>query len=405
MLGWELPPYNTGGLGVACYQLCKALATRGVELDFVVPYQNRHDNVDFMEVIPALPYSYEQLRLAGGAYDSHRFSNEPAHAHGLLGNLREQQAQYTEAVHHIVETTQYDAIHAHDWLTFEAALAAKQHTRKPLVLHVHATEFDRSGDLEHGGNPLIHEIEYEALSAGDKIIANSQATKDIIVKRYAIPASAVDVMYNSINPDELPPLEGENAYHYLSNMKKHGYKVVVSIGRLTIQKGLTHLLRAAKLVVDKDPSVIFLLAGCGEQYHELLELSARFGISEHVLFTGSFVHGKQWRDAYAIGDMFVLPSVSEPFGITPLEAIGYGTPVLISKQAGVGEVLHNALKFDFWDTRLLAEQILAMAEHDSLRSTLLANATEEFNTMSWYNVADTCIKIYNAALQPAGARA
>jgi len=394
MLGWELPPHNSGGLGVACYQLCKALALRGVSIDFVVPYNDRHDNVDFMEVIPALPYPRQQLAAAGGAYDSRNFSEKTPRNHELPKGLREQQAAYTEAVCTIATRKKYDAVHAHDWLTFEAALVAKQKTQKPLIAHVHATEFDRAADVHFGGNPLVHDIEYTTLSQADRIVAVSQATKDLLTSRYAIPPQVIEVMHNSINPDELVPLEGENSYAYLSLMKQYGYKVVVNIGRLTIQKGLTHLLRAARLVIDKDPSILFLIAGCGEQYHELLELSASLGVSHNVLFTGTFVHGKQWRDAYAIGDMFVLPSVAEPFGITPLEAIGYGTPALISKQSGVGEVVRNVLKFDFWDIRKLADDIVAVAQHESLQAELIQNATDEFNTMSWHTVAEKCLQIY-----------
>lgn len=398
MLGWELPPYHTGGLGVACLQLCKALALKGVSIDFVVPYQDRHEQIDFMEVIPALPYSHEQLKTAGGAYDSQWLSESSRWRRApddraVPGTLREQQLQYIRAVRSIAQAKHYDAIHAHDWLTFEAAQAARSEINQPLIAHVHATEFDRCG--EQYGNPLVHEIEYDCLQAADRIIAVSRATKKLISREYGIPPQAIEVLHNSINPDELEPLGDENLYVYLRLMKQHGYKVVVNIGRLTIQKGLTHLLRAARLVIDKNPRVLFLIAGKGEQYHELLELSAKLGISQNVIFTGSFVHGKAWRDAYAIGDMFVLPSVSEPFGITPLEAIGYGTPALISKQAGVGEVLRNTLQFDYWDHHKLADQILAMAEHHSLAGVLQANAAAELAGLSWHEVARKCLVIYH----------
>lgn len=395
MLGWELPPYHTGGLGVACYQLCKALALKGVEIDFVVPYHDQHADVDFMNVIPALPYTAQALRAAGGAYDSRTFGQDQQRATVPTG-LRDQQLQYTQSVKRLVQTKQYDAIHAHDWLTFEAGMAAKQRTQSPLIAHVHATEFDRSG--EHHGNPLVHDIEYNALLMADRIIAVSNATKDLIAREYAIPADKIDVMHNSIDIADIAPADPENAYVYLEKMKQQGYKVVVNLGRLTIQKGLTHLLRAAQLVIEKNPKVLFLLAGTGEQYHELLELSADLGIAENVVFTGGFVRGKQWRDAFAIGDMFVMPSVSEPFGITPLEAIGYGNVVLLSKQSGVGEIMHNVLKFDYWDIRKLADQILAVAEHDSLRQELFTNSLQEFRELSWHKVADTCQTIYSRTL-------
>ena len=177
-------------------------------------------------------------------------------------------------------------------------------------------------------------------------------------------------------------------------MKKKGYKVVVNLGRLTIQKGLTHLLRAAQLVIERDPKVLFLICGTGDQYHELLELSADLGIAENIFFTGTFVQGKAWHDAYDIGDMFIMPSVSEPFGIAPLEAIGHGTPALVSKQSGVSEVLRSMLLFDYWDHARMADQILAMANYESLPAELYANARQEFEQLSWTDVAKKCREIY-----------
>lgn len=368
---------------------------RGVSIDFVVPYMERHESVDFMRVLPALPYSAHDHAQSGGAYASAQFG-EPSHAPSV--QLRTQQARYVAAVRTIAKTGNYDAVHAHDWLTFEAGQVAKQQLDKPLIAHVHATEFDRAGAAV--GNPLVHDIEYTTLCMADKIVAVSKATKAIIASKYAIPADKIDVLHNSINPAELEPLDAHNTYRYLQAMKAYGYKIVVSVGRLTIQKGLTHLLRAAGLVIAKNPKVLFLLAGTGEQYHELVGLSAELGIAKNVLFTGEFVRGKAWRDAYAIGDMFVLPSVSEPFGITPLEAIGYGTPVLISKQSGVGEVLWNALKFDYWDTERLADQIIAMATYPSLGSELHSRAFAEFNNLSWAKVASNCLALYSTLPMP-----
>ena len=394
MLGWELPPFNTGGLGVACFQLCKALAVRGVEIDFVVPYNDVHPEVDFMRVVPALHYSHAELAAMGGAYDSHLAVNAD-------DGLRAQQAQYEQAVGQLVQGGGYDAVHAHDWLTLEAGVAARQQIDRPLVAHVHATEFDRAGQA--AGNPIVHDIEYNTLCMADRIVAVSQATKHLLVQRYDIPAGKIDVVHNSIDAESLVPLDDENTYSYLVQMKQHGYKVVASLGRLTLQKGLTHLLRAARQVIDRNPKVLFLLAGIGDQYHELVTLTAELGISQNVLFTGQFVSGKAWRDVYAIGDMFVLPSVSEPFGITPLEAMGYGVPTLISRQSGVGEVVHNVLRFDFWDTGLLANQILALANYPALGQELQRNAYAEFGKMSWQSVAQKCHEVYARTLQPEGA--
>ncbi len=397
MLGWELPPHNSGGLGVACYQLCKALSVQGVAIDFVVPYQDEHTEINFMNIIPALSHTAEMLTMAGGAYDSTGFgpikNTSLDHTIAIPIGLREQQVSYLNSLRTIVKAKEYDAIHAHDWLTFEAAIMAKQFTNKPLVVHVHATEFDRSG--EQHGNPIVHEIEYTTMTLADRIVAVSQATKDIIVREYGIPGDKIEVIHNSIDAADIPPLDPHNVYVYLEKMKEHGYKVVVALGRLTVQKGLTHLLRAAQLVVEHNPKMLFLLAGSGEQYHELLALSAELGIAENVVFTGGFVRGKAQRDAFAIGDMFILPSISEPFGITALEAVGYGNAVLLSKQAGVGEVLNHVLRFDYWDIYRMADQILAVAEHGTLRDELYRNSFEEFRHLSWQSVAEKCQAIYS----------
>lgn len=399
MLGWELPPYNTGGLGVACYELSKALAVRGVEIDFVVPYQDKHEDIDFMNILPALPCSYEWLcvnGITGYSNPGNAFASELSCKTNFCDapkDLRDLQMRYTDAIKQIVKNDNYDAIHAHDWLTFEAAIQAKLHSKKPLIAHVHATEFDRAG--ASNGSPLVHEIEYNALMMADRIIAVSQATKDVIINSYQIPASKIDVVHNSINAAALAPLDDHNLYVYLERMKSHGYKVVVNVGRLTIQKGLTHLLKAAQLVIQKNSKILFLIAGTGEQYYELLQLSAELGISQNVIFTGQFVRGKAWRDAFAIGDMFVMPSVSEPFGIAPLEAMSYGTLALISKQSGVCEVLNNTLKFDYWDTQKLADYILAVAYYPSLRHELYQNAMQEFINMSWHKVAQKCHAVYD----------
>ncbi len=384
MLGWELPPHNSGGLGVACYQLSKALAACGVELDFILPYNAPHD-IGFMKVTPAMPVTAERIANLGGAYDSYCYHCESeACEHTYPKDLRGQQQRYTDFVEQYLEKTNPDIIHAHDWLTFEAAMRAKQKTRKPLIAHVHATEFDRSG--EHRGNPLVQDIEYNALHMADRVVAVSQVTKDIIVREYGVPADKIEVAYNSIDPDDFADVAFAGSYVYLDEMKKRGYKVVVSLGRLTVQKGLRYLIEAARRVQDVNEKVLFLIAGDGELRDELLQQAADLGVARNVIFTG-FLRGQRWRDAYAIGDMFVMPSVSEPFGLTALEAAGTGNAVLLSKQCGAGEVLRSVLKFDFWDTEKLANYILAVAQEPVLQQALVDNVRHEFGRMSWSETA------------------
>jgi glycogen(starch) synthase len=391
MLGWELPPHNSGGLGVACFQLSRALAEQGAEIDFVLPYDAPHD-IDFMKVTPAMPITAEKLANLGGAYESfcYHAKNEVCE-HGAPKDLRGQQKHYTAFVEKYLLEQNPDVIHAHDWLTFEAGMRAKQITGKPLIAHVHATEFDRSG--EHHGNPLVHDIEYNALHMADRVVAVSQVTKDIVVREYGIPADKVHVVHNSIEPGDFADVTFAGSYLYLEEMKKLGYKVVVSLGRLTVQKGLRYLIQAAAQVHRVNDKVLFLVAGDGELRNELIEQAAELGVAHNIIFTG-FVRGQRWRDAYAVGDMFVMPSVSEPFGLTALEAAGTGNAVLLSKQSGAGEVLKSVLKFDFWDTDKLANYILAVAEQPVLRNTLMQNVQSEFNRLSWADVAQKCHELY-----------
>lgn len=388
MLGWELPPHNSGGLGIACYHLCKALSRKDINIEFVLPYRAEH-SIGFMDITAAHPQGVTEVIRSGIAYDSYKYVLDNGEEEYL--DIYAQAQLYEHAVAKIVEEKEFDIIHAHDWLTFRAALRAKEQKGCPIILHVHSVESDRAGARR--GNPLVHEIEENALHAADRIIAVSSHTKNVIVRDYGIPADKIEVVHNSIDPGELVPLDSDNAYQYLEAMKPLGYRVVVSIGRLTVQKGLPNLLRAAQQVIKHNPKTFFLIVGSGEQYYELLSLAAELGIGENVFFT-NFQRGKQWRDAYAIGDLFVMPSVSEPFGLTPLEAIGYGTPALVSKQSGVSEVLQNCLKVDFWDTDEMANQIVAVMRSDALRDELLKNARREFSKMSWTDASDKVHKLY-----------
>ena len=398
MLGWELPPHNSGGLGVACYHLCKALARSGVDIEFVVPYQADH-GIDFMTVTAAVPQDVHAIYKSGIAYDSYKYVM--ADGHEEWHDVFDQQAMYEHAVKDLVMTQAFDIIHAHDWLTFRAALRAKEILGVPVIAHVHSVESDRAGG--NSGNPLVREIESLAFQAADRIVAVSDFTRSCIARDYGIPYEKIDVVHNSIELADLVPrdLSLATTYQYLAALRAQGWRVVANVGRLTIQKGLPNFLRAAKLVVERAPKTMFLVIGSGEQYIELIEQAADLGIAKHVIFTG-FQRGKAWRDAFAIADLFVMPSVSEPFGLVPLEAIGYGTPALISKQSGVSEVLHAALKVDFWDVNEMASQIIAVVQNDQLRDELFDNAARELKRFSWDSAAHKVRAIYHQAV-PEGA--
>lgn len=396
MLGWELPPHNSGGLGVACYQLCKALAVQGADIEFIVPYTASHDT-PFMKVTAAHPQDVAAVIASGSmAYDSKNYiyTDGQQKQHGVFV----QQELYGDAVAQLVKDRghEFDVIHAHDWLTFRAALRAKQHSSLPLVVHLHSIERDRAGG--NAGNPLVREIEYEAILLADHVVAVSQHTKDMIVEDYDIPAEKVEVVHNSIDKDMVEPLEADSSYPYLIALRKQGYRVVTNIGRLTVQKNLVNMLYAAKEVIERAPKTIFLIVGNGDQYFELIQLAAELGISKNVIFTG-FQRGKHWRDSYAIADLFLMPSISEPFGLTALEAIGYGTPVLMSKQSGVSEVIKNSLTVNFWDVREMANKIAAVVQNDVLRDELHANALYEYQHLDWSKSADKLLGVYTHKLK------
>ncbi|HKR81844.1 MAG TPA: glycosyltransferase family 4 protein [Candidatus Saccharimonadales bacterium] len=396
MLGWELPPNNSGGLGVACYELCKSLAKKGADIEFVLPYKAEH-NIGFMTVTAAHPQGVAEVLKSGIAYDSYKYIYSDGRTEWV--DIHGQQRMYELAVDSMVRGSgrEFDVVHAHDWLTFRAALRVKQYKGCPLVVHFHSVEADRAGH-EYGGNPLVREIESLAVLMADQIIAVSEHTKRAIVREYNIPADKIAVVHNSINPNEMQMLDSDNSYKYLTAMRAQGYRVVTNVGRLTIQKGLPNLLRAAKEVIARVPKTIFLIVGSGEQYFELLQLSADLGIAKNVVFTG-FQRGKHWRDSYGIADLFVMPSISEPFGLTALEAVGYGTPALVSKQSGVSEVMLNCLKVDFWDVAEMANKITAVMQNDSLRDELHKNAYHEFEKLSWDTSADKLFKVYDQHLQ------
>lgn len=394
MLGWELPPHNSGGLGIACYQLCKALSRQDLDIEFVLPYEADHD-IDFMAITAAQPQGVASVVRSGIAYDSYKYILDDGTEEWL--NIHDQQELFEHSVAKMVEDKEFDLVHAHDWLTFRAALRVKQIKDCPIILHVHSVESDRAGSKN--GNPLVREIEEVSLHLADRIIAVSQHTKNTIIEDYGIPADKIEVVHNSIEPGSIAPLDDSNVYHYLDTMKGLGYRVVVNIGRLTIQKGLPNLLRAAKEVIDRAPKTLFLIVGSGEQYYELIDLAAELGIGDKVLFA-DFQRGKNWRDAFAIGDLFVMPSVSEPFGLTPLEAISYGTPSLVSKQSGVSEVLKSCLKVDFWDIHEMANQIAGVTQSDALRDELLKNANLEYQRLSWHDASNKVTNIYHQHHRP-----
>lgn len=395
MLGWELPPHNSGGLGVACFHMSKALASAGADIDFVVPYTADHPDISYMTIHNVSPLAPLE-RYGLGAYDGADIERTLTEADANdLKDMRGVQKRYVQYVERMVEHKTFDAIHAHDWLTIEAGIRAKELTGAPLIVHVHATEFDRSGSFE--GNPLVHEIEYQGLIMADRIMAVSQVTKDIIVRNYNIPADKVEVVYNAIDTASFDTdyEYDRSTYKYLEALRSEGYTIVSTITRFTVQKGLTFLVEAAARACQKYDRIAFLFAGDGEQRDELIQLAADRGIADKIFFTG-FVRGKQWRDAYSVSDVFVMSSVSEPFGLTALEAAHHGNALIITNQSGVGEVLESIFQYDFWDVDALADRIVGIATSPALKQSLQEDVMKEYARLSWHDVAAQCMRTYSA---------
>ena len=399
MLGWELPPHNSGGLGVACLNMARALSRNGASIDFVVPYRAEHREIDFMDVISATKLD-PIYRYGGGSYASLSVLDEiiPSFNNERLVSIREVQKEYCHFIDEYLSSHHPDLVHAHDWLTYEAGIIAKKEHHIPLIAHVHATEFDRAG--MHYGNPLIHEIEYEGLMMSDRIIAVSETTKRIIHDKYHIPLNKISVVYNSLdeNYEKDNYTFNDQTYSYLESLKESGYTVVATVGRFTIQKGLQHLMRAAAMAIAKNPKLMFIFAGDGEERNELIAMAADYGIAKNIIFTG-FIRGKKLRDIYSLADIFVMSSVSEPFGLTALEAAHHHDALVLTKQSGVSEIIWSAMTYDFWDEKKLADEILAIAKNPALMESLQQNIASEYHKMSWDQVAKKCLTIYNRTVK------
>ena len=402
MLGWELPPHNSGGLGVACLNMARALSREGADIKFVVPYTAEHPDVDFMQVVAATGLD-PIYRYGGGSYESMRLLEKiiPMKNSADAVSVRDVQKTYCEFIEKHLMKFKPEVIHAHDWLTYEAGILAKQKYKAPLIAHVHATEYDRAG--MHTGNPLIHEIEYEGLMLADKIIAVSESTKRIIHEKYHIPLNKIEVVYNSLdeNYEKSDYTFNKDVYGYLNKLKCDGYTIISTVGRFTVQKGLHNLMHAAALAVSKDPKLMFVFAGDGEERNELITLAADLGIAKNIIFTG-FIRGKKLRDIYSISDIFVMSSISEPFGLTALEAAHHGDALILTKQSGVSEVIWSAMTYDFWDQEKLANEIIAIAKNSALRDSLQQNVKNEYRKISWNQVAKKCMRIYNDTIKHKG---
>ena len=440
MLGWEFPPYISGGLGTACYGLTRGLDQSGVEVSFVLPMavpqqaaghvtlrtpstltqaraKARGKNVVeelavgfehvTMHVVPAIlqpygnPASFQEalarLRklhaLTEGEEDI--LSIPPAAMSGSAqagryeGDLMQQVRRYAQLAIELARRERFDVIHAHDWMTYPAGLAVAAYTGKPLVVHVHSTEFDRSGE---NVNQPVYDIERAGMHGANKVVCVSHLTRNICLNRYGVPPEKVDVVYNAV----------EDREHVNGDFRPiaRDEKIVLFLGRVTMQKGPEYFLYAAKKVLEKFTNVRFVIAGSGDMIGRAVELTAQLGIGRYVTFTG-FLRGADVAKVFRMADLYVMPSVSEPFGIAPLEALAHNVPVIISKQSGVSEVLTHVLKVDFWDVDEMANKILAVLRHPPLQRVLRQQGHIELRKLSWRDSAEKVKKIYEEVVASA----
>jgi glycosyltransferase involved in cell wall biosynthesis len=417
MLGWEFPPFISGGLGTACYGLTKAMGQLGIEVTFVLPRMVDSKYATHVNLLgPDSQMSAGTLGFGELKNVAFRTINSPLQAYSSPGvyqqrieeNLRQKQGvsaagavfsgldyssdmyaevmRYASIAAELAGDEQFDIVHAHDWMTYPAGAAVSTMRGKPFVVHVHSTEFDRSGE---NINQMIYDVEREGLHTADKVIAVSYFTRNIIISRYGISGEKVEVVHNGV--------ERNGSWSLVDTGINKDEKIVLFLGRITMQKGPEYFLQAAKKVLDVMDNVKFVMVGSGDMMHRAVEMAAGLGIGHKVLFTG-FLRGEDVRKIYKMADLYVMPSVSEPFGIAPLEALEHDVPVIISKQSGVSEVLKHALKVDFWDVDEIANKIVAVLKHPPLEVMLRNYGSFEVRRLRWKDSARKCAKIYEEAL-------
>jgi glycosyltransferase involved in cell wall biosynthesis len=389
MFGWELPPHNSGGLGVACHGLAKGLSDHGVNISFALPRQ-MSVNINFMNIlshdlqgvevtaINSLLQSY--MNQVEFNRQSRNIREERLRLYGR--NLYEEALRFGEMAASWSRSQPHHVIHTHDWMTYPAGMRAKRISGQPFVAHIHATEYDRTGGQV---NTQIAELEYQGLHAADRVIAVSNYTKEVVNRYYGVPKEKVTVVHNGVDLNDFSPVVMKNLFP--------NDKIVLFVGRLTMQKGAEYLLRAAQKVLAVRPDTIFLMVGSGDLEHKLIMDAAYMGIGNKVVFPG-FMKGDKLRACYQMADAFVMPSVSEPYGIVALEALAAGTPTIISNQSGVGENLTNVHKVDFWDTQKMAEKILTVLDYPGLAREMAAQAKMEAAEMTWQAAAGKVVQVY-----------
>jgi glycosyltransferase involved in cell wall biosynthesis len=423
MFGWEFPPHIAGGLGTACYGLTRGLSKNEVQVKFVVPKAYGDEDQRYARILNAsdveamygadlgedfwkqltmihidsnlVPYiAPQEFVRESHEWEKGRTVNwkdvwkERYNFSGKYGaNLMEEVARYALVAAQVARDLegQFDVIHAHDWLTYYAGIAAKQVSGKPLVVHIHATEFDRVGENAGGA---VFEIEKAGMMAADRVIAVSNLTRRIVIEKYGIPAEKVVTVHNAV---EFNDAKGRGLERSIDD------KIVTFLGRITYQKGPDYFVEAAAKVLKQVPNVRFVMAGSGDMFNHVIRRVAKLGIADRFHFTG-FLKGDEVQQMFHLSDVYIMPSVSEPFGISPLEAMRSNVPVIISKQSGVAEVLKYAVKVDYWDVDAMADAIYGLITYPALSKMFRERGQAEVNTLKWDKAAEAVARVYQSVL-------
>ncbi len=412
MFGWEFPPHILGGLGTASYGLTKGMAQQpDMHITFVIPRPWGDEDQSFLRIIGAdmVPvvwkensWEYVNQRLQGRMsadeyfylrqgihYDYRRIGTDDLGCIAFSGrypdNLLEEISNYEAVASVLAHQLDFDIIHSHDWLTYPAGVFAKHISGKPLVIHVHATDFDRSrGNV----NPTVYAIEKRGMDEADHIICVSNLTRQTVIEKYGQDPRKVSTVHNAVEP--LKDVES-----FTKTPRKD--KVVTFLGRITMQKGPEYFVEAAARVLQKTKGVRFVMAGSGDMMSQMIDLVARRGIADRFHFTG-FLRGRQVQEMLAESDVYIMPSVSEPFGISPLEAMQVGTPTIISKQSGCAEILQHAIKTDYWDIDAMADAVYSIVKYPAMYKSLRELGREEVGNIRWYDAGLKVRAIYDGVI-------
>ena len=413
MFGWEFPPHILGGLGTASYGLTRGMSEQpDMEITFVIPKPHGDEDQSFLKIIGACnvpvvwkenswehvnnrigkimhPDEYFWLRN-GIKYDFRRIYTNDLGCIGFSGkypdNLIEEISNYEAVASVLAHQLDFDVIHSHDWLTYPAGRFAKQISGKPLVIHVHATDFDRSRGKV---NPTVYKIEKDGMDAADHIITVSDLTRRTVIEKYHQHPNKVTTVHNAVEP--LPDVES-----FVKTPRKD--KIVTFLGRITMQKGPEYFVEAAARVLSKTKNVRFVMAGSGDMMNAMIDLAAKRGIADRFHFPG-FLRGRDVNEMLAQSDVYIMPSVSEPFGISPLEAMQVGTPSIISYQSGCAEILTHVVKTDYWDIDAMADAIYGIVTYPAMYKSMKELGLEEVNNIKWYDAGLKVRAIYDKVIR------